>query len=43
MEEQQEEQKGLVINPVFQPIFIDEIDTPRYYQLYGVVVAENLS
>lgn len=33
--EVQEEQKGLVINPVFKPIFIDEIDTPRYYQLYG--------
>jgi phage terminase large subunit len=35
MEEKQEEQKGLVINPVFEPVFIDEIDTPRYYQLYG--------
>ena len=31
----EEENKGLVINPIFQPLFVDEIDTPRYYQLYG--------
>ena len=32
---EEEKKPDLVINPVFQPIFIDEIDTPRYYQLYG--------
>ena len=31
----EEENNGLVINPIFEPLFIDDIDTPRYYQLYG--------
>ena len=31
----EQENKGLVINPIFQPLFVDELDTPRYYQLYG--------
>ena len=31
----EEENKDLVINPVFEPVFRDEIDSPRYYQLFG--------
>lgn len=27
--------KELVINPIFEDIFYDEVDDPRYYQLYG--------
>ena len=30
-----EDAKGLVINPTFEPLFIDALDMPRYYQLYG--------
>jgi len=30
-----EEQPKLVINPVFQPLFYDNLDDPRYYQVYG--------
>jgi hypothetical protein len=30
-----EDAKGLVINPTFEPLFIDSIDMPRYYQLFG--------
>lgn len=32
-----EEKKGLTINPIFKPLFVDEIDpkAPRYFQLYG--------
>ena len=29
------EKKDLIINPKFEPLFIDEIDTPRYYNVYG--------
>lgn len=29
------EEKELVINPVFEPLFMDSIDMPRYYQVYG--------
>lgn len=29
------EERELVINPIFQDIFSDEIDDPRYYQVYG--------
>ena len=32
---EEEKKPDLVINPIFEPIFVDEIDTPRYYQLYG--------
>ena len=28
-------EKKLVINPVFEPLFIDSIDMPRYYQVFG--------
>ena len=28
-------EKQLKINPVFEPLFIDSIDMPRYYQIYG--------
>tara|TARA_R110002126_G_scaffold50551_2_gene139209 strand:- start:586 stop:1836 length:1251 start_codon:yes stop_codon:yes gene_type:complete len=31
----EEANQDLVINPVFEPIFKDEIDSPRYYQLFG--------
>lgn len=27
--------KELKINPVFEPLFMDHIDMPRYYQIYG--------
>lgn len=27
--------KELKINPVFEPLFIDSLDAPRYYQVYG--------
>lgn len=27
--------KELKINPVFEPLFIDSMDAPRYYQVYG--------
>ena len=29
------EQKELVINPIFEPLFYDSLDDPRYYQVYG--------
>jgi len=29
------EEEELVINPVFEPLFMDSIDMPRYYQVYG--------
>lgn len=35
MTEESGQRPDLVINPTFEPIFVDEIDTPRYYQLYG--------
>ena len=35
MSEDSGQRPGLVINPTFEPIFIDQIETPRYYQLYG--------
>jgi len=31
----EERKNKLVINPVFQPLFSDEIKDPRYYQTYG--------
>lgn len=30
-----EAKKALVINPIFEPLFSDHIDDPRYYQVYG--------
>lgn len=32
---EQEVRKALVINPVFEPLFSDHVDDPRYYQVYG--------
>lgn len=29
------EEKDLVINPIFEPLFSDNINDPRYYQVYG--------
>jgi len=29
------EPKKLTVNPVFEPLFRDELDQPRYYQTYG--------
>ena len=34
-EEEVREPVELHINPTFEPLFMDEIDMPRYYQLYG--------
>lgn len=31
----EQEVKEIEINPVFEPLFMDNIDDPRYYQLYG--------
>ena len=28
-------EKQLEINPIFEPLFLDNVDDPRYYQLYG--------
>lgn len=33
MEEQ--ERKEIVLNPTFEPLFQDNLDDPRYYQVYG--------
>lgn len=37
MSDQETESLGLVINPIFKPLFVDELDDkgPRYFQLYG--------
>lgn len=37
MEEEKKEEQGLIINPIFEPLFVDELDSkgPRYFQLYG--------
>ena len=31
----EEEGKELIINPIFEPLFSDELEDPRYYQVYG--------
>lgn len=28
-------QKEIVINPIFEPLFMDSLDDPRYYQVFG--------
>ena len=28
-------EKEILINPIFEPLFSDELDDPRYYQVYG--------
>ena len=35
MSKQEQENVALNINPAFEPLFMDELDMPRYYQLYG--------
>lgn len=32
---EKKEQKELVINPIFEPLFYDNLDDPRYYQVFG--------
>lgn len=27
--------KELKINPIFEPLFMDTLDMPRYYNVYG--------
>ena len=29
------EPKELIVNPVFEPLFRDDLSQPRYYQVYG--------
>ena len=29
------ERKVLKVNPIFEPLFRDDLDQPRYYQVYG--------
>jgi hypothetical protein len=29
------EQKVLKVNPVFEPLFRDDLDQPRYYNVFG--------
>ena len=33
--DKQEEKKGLEFNPTFEPLFMDNLEDPRYYQVYG--------
>lgn len=34
-EEEKKEDKSLKFNPIFEPLFYDNLDDPRYYQVYG--------
>ena len=29
------ERKKLIVNPVFEQLFRDDLEQPRYYQVYG--------
>jgi len=29
------EVKEIEINPIFEPLFMDNVDDPRYYQVYA--------
>lgn len=33
--EERNKQKELEINPIFEPLFFDNLEDPRYYQVYG--------
>lgn len=32
---EKEKTKEIIINPIFEPLFMDNLDDPRYYQVYG--------